>query len=158
MTGSLAERTEVVRRVDQAAAEQVHPNAVDGHASRERVIGLSQPAGQLQSSAAGTIDRRRRANGGDGQEAAQSAFAAIARVAANAQSGIGRPAILDAHHQAGIAQRVQAAAALFFLAAAFFAARAEQHVGALEDAGQGVILLLSDGIELVIVAAGAHHR
>lgn len=72
---------EVVGRGDQAPAEQVHPHAVDGHARRERVGGVGDPAGQFPPAAGLRVDRGRAADLHGRQEAAGNAVAEVLEVA-----------------------------------------------------------------------------
>ena len=55
MAGRLALRAEVLGRLDDARAEDLEPEPVDGHAGRQRVVRRDQPLGQPQP-----VERRAR--------------------------------------------------------------------------------------------------
>ena len=55
MAGRLALRAEVLGRLDDAGAEDLEPEPVDGHAGRQGMVGGDQPLGQAQP-----VDRRTR--------------------------------------------------------------------------------------------------
>ena len=57
----LALDAEVLGRLDQARAEMVLPDPVDGHAGRQRVVGTSQPARQAEAVARRAGGQRRQA-------------------------------------------------------------------------------------------------
>ena len=51
MRRPFAERAEVAGRADDAAAEVVHPDAVDEHAARQRMLAVGQPVRERQPAA-----------------------------------------------------------------------------------------------------------
>ncbi len=55
MAGRLALRAEVLGRLDDPGAEDLEPEAVDGHAGGQRMVGGDQPLRQPQA-----VDRRAR--------------------------------------------------------------------------------------------------
>ena len=89
MAGWLALRTEVLGRLDDPGAEDLEPEAVDGHSGSQRVVGGDQPLGQSQS-----VDRRVGGSGGRNAGTARPTFSPFwsysPRLSMNA--GLGSPA------------------------------------------------------------------
>ena len=56
MAGRRAGTAKIVRRGHDPLAEMMHPEPIDQHAGRQRMIGLRQPAGKRQAPAAGLDD------------------------------------------------------------------------------------------------------
>ena len=59
MAGRLALRAEILGRLDDSRAEELEPEPIDGHASRQRVVGGDQPLGQAQAIDRGARRKRR---------------------------------------------------------------------------------------------------
>ena len=83
MGGFTADRAEVARRVDDAAAEVPVPDAVDDDSRGERVLGVGDPARQFEPPARIACDRwRRHEVVGDLEESAGLRFVGEVQVAA----------------------------------------------------------------------------
>ena len=85
----LATRPEVARSAHQTRTEVVHPDAVDQHASRQRVVRARDRTSQLQPAAA--LGEGTRIRGGEGlEELTWDGLAHHGRIAATEDAGIDR--------------------------------------------------------------------
>jgi hypothetical protein len=79
---------EVVGRGDEAAAEEVQPDAVDRHPRRERIVGGGDPVGQFAAATCFRRDRQRRAVQGRQCPARHRAGARRCRLAALVEGAV----------------------------------------------------------------------
>jgi hypothetical protein len=113
VAGQLAADAEVARRAHEARAEDLLPEAVDGDARRERVLGREQPARKAEAIAGGVFRHGRQGVGRVG----------VDRVAPfvvfPAEEDIGHRGLVPlAHHMRDSAPRLDLGLLSFQLAAA----------------------------------------
>ena len=65
MAGQFSLRAEVVARFDEARAEQLLPEAIDGDAGSERMLGRDEPVGEVEPGGATAFNRQFREDRGD---------------------------------------------------------------------------------------------
>src|SRR5262245_18684723 len=133
------------------------PDAVDDDAGGERVIRLRQPLRQLEPAAAVAIDLRRRSSVDDTEKGAGHHVAALGRVAADGDGSVHRLAVANAHGLPAVGEPMQSLAAAVLLLGPLAGAPSE-HLAAVEEAREAVVLARKDRIELVIVATRAQDR
>ena len=107
MGGSRAGSAEVARRVDETASEVPVPDPVGHDPRRQRVLGVGDPAGQLEPPAGIGGDRRRRHDGiGDPEEPSRlRAVGEVQMTAADVDGEIDDLAFLDRHGIGGLGWR-----------------------------------------------------
>src|SRR5262245_29870265 len=104
MTRTFALTAEVIERRRQPAAEEMMPDAVDRDSGRERIVRSGEPLRQLQAAALFRVDNGRLSQADRRQEAARDRVAAVFRISATTDAGLGQRGLLDAHGLAAITE------------------------------------------------------